>query len=158
VRIVSDRGNAVLMVDTERFVAIDGNVSGETLKAGDIEVEFRCNNGGALTLVSLDGLPLETSGRLLLTMLGKFRNPGARYLDLGASRLVADPGSGRPLVGKTSVTLRLPGAQRRFQVSALMPDGEMLPRGGAQPAHRVNAGGEETPWYYLESGAGLTVQ
>ncbi len=121
-----DPARGTMSVATPRTCALYASGEG-AFRAGPLSVE---NHGGAATVwaTSLDGRPLETSGRMLFVRLGDIQGNGARYADETRRKLL-DWGTtpcmekGRSEVELTVVPGEISTEGYFFKVFALGVDG-----------------------------------
>jgi len=149
----SERTRAHLLVNTPSSRAVWGLIGGQRFDLGGVQLALREieHNYAALILTSLDGKPLETARRILLTAVGSAENKGMEWNDTRTS--VGNKwGTGPTLVNGISAEVTLP-----FRVKSVRAlDGCGLPQ-GAVPLRvegntcRFTIGPEHrTLWYEIE--------
>jgi hypothetical protein len=128
------RPTAVRLVQTKRgpaYVAavpaaatIVGYVGGSTLSAGGLTVS--CDDFGlnfaAITTVALDGRPMDSSARVLVTLAARAENQGAQWNAVRTSVGDVWGKGGAPIAERVPATVVLPTDGPR-RVIALAPDG-----------------------------------
>ena len=105
----SGRAKAHVMVNTPNSRAVWGLVAGQKFNLGGIQLSLgeTDRNYAALVLTSLDGKPLETAGRILLTAVGSAENQGMIWNDTRTS--VSNKwGTGPTLVNGIPAEVTLP--------------------------------------------------
>jgi len=123
----------VLVVDTAKFKYFaDGGALSAIYPYSTGFTGFTvvsCSTGAALFVASLDGLPLATSQRMRIDLIGATRNSGETYTDSGKTTLqtVGD----WPIVqDRVAAVLKLTRSTwGRFRLSALRMDGTEILRG-----------------------------
>jgi hypothetical protein len=71
----------VLAAGNVNFCCLSGHIGGFTHKNDQLEIKVDRFQGdfGAITLVPLDGMDLQSSKRLLLTVCGQVENQGMKW-------------------------------------------------------------------------------
>ncbi|MCC7490872.1 MAG: hypothetical protein IT204_00915 [Fimbriimonadaceae bacterium] len=145
-----DRGaQPTLQVVAPALRLLLGTVGGRQFELGDLQVAVApgtLRDYAQLSLVALDGLPLDRSRRALLTVLARVENAGMRYRP-DRSAVQPDWGAGPTVAEPVQATLRLPGSGWRCQTL----------RGDGQPAGELPVTGNllrvgppaATLWYLL---------
>ena len=118
---VSGEREALYTVDTPEVKAAVGFLSGQSVALAGVTFGMGATATGfaAVTLVALDGVPVETSQRLLLTAVGRARNAGWAWREDG--KMLTNWGGNPTLVEVLPLTLSL--ATRARSVSAYALDG-----------------------------------
>ncbi len=149
----SEPSRAHLLINTPKSRAVWGLVAEQRFDLGGIQIAFGAadRNYAVLILTSLDGKPLETSRRILLTAVGSAENQGMRWNESRTS--VGNKwGEGPTLVNGIPVDVTVPFPIRSVQAL----DGAGQPQ-GAVPIRfegttcRFSIGPEHrTLWYEMK--------
>ena len=122
----ANRTRAHVLVNTPNSRAVWGLIAGQKFDLGGIQLALGAtdHNYAALIFTSLDGKPLETSHRILLTAVGSAENQGMVWNDSRTS--VGNKwGTGPTLVNGISAEVTLP-----FRVKSVQAlDGRGQPQG-----------------------------
>ncbi len=154
---------ASFLVNTARFKAAAVAQDNRTVTVGGVGLRFRSR--GAVTMVSLDGEPLNQSQSVLVTTVRSFQNKGTLGSEDAGQRTIVDPGRAPVSLETADVdvawTGRLPGQE--LVLCAVHLDGRMsllqrfAPSGTPSPKVEFRIGQAPTPWYWLgEPGEGRT--
>lgn len=155
----SDTGELILDRVRGVFTAVAPNVriaTGFLGKAGPLDlgaVKVECSTEFAsISLISLDGKPVEQSSRLLLTAVGRAENTGQAFLNnhrsipqFGKAPVIVEPIAGRVTLGGAGKLSAAP-LDSRGQKLASGPLA-VVADGGAQTVDLVSA---HSPWILLE--------
>ena len=105
----SERARAHLLINTPNSRAVWGLIGGQEFNLGGVQLALGAtdHNYAALIFTSLDGKPLETARRILLTAVGSAENQGMVWNDTRTS--VGNKwGTGPTLVNGIPVEVTLP--------------------------------------------------
>ncbi len=152
----SDFEKARLVVDTPRFKSVAGKLGSDGVAGNGFQVWL--DQHGALTMVSLDGLPLIESKSILVTTVQSFRNTEMKISDKMGRRYIVN--AGKPPVLMRNITGKL-----RF-ITTLKTEPDIMlvyPDGKSTKVDRVSvkdiAKGQEivlplgdvfTPWVLIQ--------
>lgn len=146
---------ASFLVNTARFKAAAVAQDNRAVTVGDVRLRFRSR--GAVTMVSLDGEPLDQSPNVLITTVRTFQNEGVRSRESAGRRTISDPGRAPVSFETADVDVAWAGrpSGRELVLCAVHLDGRMslLKRFAAleTPSQKVEfeIGQAPTPWYWL---------
>ena len=105
----SDRSRAQVLINTPNSRAVWGLVAGQKFDLGGVQLSVGAaeHDYAALVFTSLDGKPLETASRILLTAVGSAENQGMVWNDARTS--VGNKwGTGPTLVNGIAAEVTLP--------------------------------------------------
>lgn len=125
-RWIGPEGKKVLIVESPKSVVISGYVGGTAVNTSVGEFRFgrTPTDFASLMLVPLDGKPLKSSARILLTVLGRVENPGMGWN--AARDSVSDRwGTGPTRAEAVPVTVNLTGLSAAKAFS-LDPSGKQI--------------------------------
>jgi hypothetical protein len=147
-------GSGVYAAKGEQSVALVGFIAGKAEQVGPTEIAVAGPKFAAITLSALDGRPLESSRRILITAAARIENTGQKWNDTRTS--VADQwGTGPTLIEpvRGEITLNHVAAQKARLV-ALGGDGKPLKEWPVESKGTalklVLPGDPATVWYILE--------
>ena len=152
-RLIWDARNADtahMVLNTPATRGVWGRIAGKTFQLGTISISVGTpeNDYAAIVLTSLDGTPLESSPRMLLTAVGSAENTGMRW-NTEKNSVGRSWGSGPSVVN--GIPFRIHAGARSLVVYALDGQGRRLRKvegPNLGPQHR-------TLWYELtDEGAG----
>jgi hypothetical protein len=157
----SDTGELVLDRVRGVFTAVAPNVriaTGFLGNAGPVDlggVRVQCaTNFASISLISLDGKPVERSARLLLTAVSRAENTGQAFLNNRS----AIPQFGRPpvIVEPVACQVTVPGASN-LTATPLDSRGQKVSIGplainSAAGGQTIDVGSAHSPWILLERG------
>lgn len=150
-----DPQSAKFTVDAPKFKAAAGHLAGEGLAGNGFSITL--TEPGAITVASLDDLPLTESKSILVTSVGTFRNEGMQFLDLPQYRALRT-------LGETPVRLKYVHGQLTLhsnhrtppRVRAILPNGRYqdlaavrVQRVGQGSSVSIALGTVPSPWYWL---------
>jgi hypothetical protein len=133
----SDRSRAHVLINTPNSRAVWGLVAGQKFNLGGVQLTLGATDRkyAAVIITSLDGKPLETAGRILLTAVGSAENQGMVWNDTRTS--VGNKwGTGPTLVNGIAAEVTLP-----FRVKSVQA---LDSRGQPQAAVPVRVEGNTT--------------
>jgi hypothetical protein len=146
-------GGAVVTIDTPQMQGIVGYCSANNRKLShifaNVATEF-C----AITLNSLDGLPLSQSTKMLLETGARVANTGMRYND--SRKSLIDWGTAPTVIEPVTGTIILVALNEAIEVKAMALDGGGRPIGEPIIGSRngedwwIPVGNPATPWYLIE--------
>lgn len=148
----SPEGNGLVTVDTDRSQALIGFVKANQRELTHLAAGVM-NDFCAITLGSLDGEPIATSARMLLTTGSRVATTGMKWNE---DRTTLLEEGGAPILIETVVgTVTLKGMEGATAVEAVPLDGAGKPAGG--PAEATQSGDDwtiaigkiATPWYLV---------
>ncbi len=159
--IISDTGelswqtsanSGLISVDTPRTQALIGFLHANPKELKNLGAEIQ-NQFGALVLSSLDGKPLASAGKMLLTAGSRVANTGMKWND--AHTNLRDQGRSPTLIEPVSGTLTLRHIDRASGVMVTALDGSGKPLGEGIEAKKIAdgwsfpIGDPATTWYVV---------
>lgn len=149
----SPRNDGLVIVDSPRSQALIGFLHAHD-GPGTSNLTARIQNRFAtVQVVSLDGLPIAKSGRLLVVAGGTVQNTGQAWNSAGTD--VTAWGGPPTLIDNIRGTLTLHGLDHAQAVSLQAVNGAGRPLGSAAPASesaegwKLNLGAQVTTWYLV---------
>jgi hypothetical protein len=149
----SERARAHLLINTPNSRAVWGLIGGQEFNLGGVQLALGAtdHNYAALIFTSLDGKPLETARRILLTAVGSAENQGMVWNDTRTS-VGSKWGTGPTLVNGIPAEVTLPF--RVKSVHALdgrgQPQGAVTVRVEGDASHFTIGPEHRTLWYEIE--------
>jgi hypothetical protein len=152
-----DMNRGLVIIDTDFVQAAIGFLKGRSVSLKNMTIQAT-TDFAAISLISLDGEPIETSEKLLLTAASRVKNQGMVVKrDLLGLWVLEDWGEGPVLVQdvQARIQLNLPNF-RAVQVSRLDELGQLstsLPARSKDGGVSFEIGGQETLWYGITTSA-----
>jgi len=156
--ILSDKNRQLLLVDAPCYKTITGRLRGKIeLGSGTFSVDMKEQRYGSVSLLALDSEPVPKSHRLLLLAVARVRNTGMKWDE--TKHYVAEWGRGPVLCENVParVTMAVSGNPAHAVVWALDGGGKKIGRVPYKLCDgklEIEIGGDETVWYFVESGGG----
>jgi hypothetical protein len=148
----SDRGKAHVLINTPNSRAVWGLIAGQKFSLGGVELALGAtdHNYAALVFTSLDGKPLETASRILLTAVGSAENEGMKWNETRTS-IANNWGKGPTLVNGISANVMLPFRIKSVQAldSRGQPQAEVPVRFEGNTSRFTIGPAHRTLWYEL---------
>lgn len=153
----ADAAHPVFQINTPKFKAFAGNVNNKTITLGNVAITP--NDHGAITIVSLDDLPLADSKNILVTAAQSFKNSGMKWVDSRNSRTVLSPGFAPALMNYVRGRLVLNTSHRHPpKIQGILPDGNtvnfedvaFLKGKNGTGRLEIKLGTIPTPWYWIQ--------
>lgn len=138
-----DVPNGILTAESSRSIAIDGFTGGRTYNFGWASVQMK-SDFSSVWLTSLDGRPLNESGDVLVTLVGRATNTGMRFNP--ARTHLVEQGSAPVLVEPISAEMSF---SEDVEFRPLAQNG--TPRDGVM-GRSFQLGGDQTMWYEIRRG------
>ncbi len=148
----TDAASAHVVVNTPATRAAWGLIGGKTFDLGGVQLAMGSveRNYATVVLTSLDGKPLETTGRILLAAVGSATNPGMKWNETRTS-VGQDWGTGPSEVNGIPAELTLPrGPARMFALDGRGERQAEIPASDGATGTRFKLGPEHrTLWYEI---------
>jgi hypothetical protein len=147
-RIVAASAGPVFVASSDRAVVLSGYLGGQTLDAGNVVVRIDPFEGnfGSLVLTPLDGQPIASSQRMLLTVSGRAENVGMGW-NADRTSVGNDWGSGPSHIQCLGGSLTMP--TEGLKAFALHPDGTRAHEATLQGATLTLSPTHGTMWYEI---------
>ena len=141
------------MINTPNSRGVWGLIGGQRFDLGGVQLALGEieHNYAAIILTSLDGKPLETARRILLTAVGSAENKGMEWNDTRTS-VGNNWGTGPTLVNGITAEVTLPFRIKRVQAldGRGQPQGAVPVRVEGDASHFTIGPEHRTLWYEIE--------
>lgn len=123
VRIMHATNGKVYVIDSPQVAAAVGYLGGANITAGALKVNSESfgKNFASVTAISLDDRPLDSSARVLVTLVGQAANQGIKW-NAAHNSIGEHWGHGPTVAQRVPATITLAGSAHR-KIFALAPDG-----------------------------------